>query len=105
LELTSGHFGKQIRNTCELLNCGAEEGRRSVGSIVCEMKKRSITWSQGEINIPHIMNRRKDNWIVHMLCGNCLLKHVIEGKLRGTIQVTGRRGTRRKQILNDNKDI
>jgi hypothetical protein len=30
---------------------------------------------------------------------NCLLKHVIEGKLEGRIVMTGRRGRRRKQLL------
>jgi hypothetical protein len=35
---------------------------------------------------------------------NCLLKHVIEGKLEGRIEMTGRRGRRRKQLLNDLKE-
>ena len=30
---------------------------------------------------------------------NCLLKHVIEGKIQRRIEVTGRRGRRRKQQL------
>jgi hypothetical protein len=30
---------------------------------------------------------------------NCLLKHVIEGNIEGRIEVTGRRGRRRKQLL------
>ena len=34
---------------------------------------------------------------------NCLLKHVIEGKIEGRIEVTGRRGRRRKQLLDDLK--
>jgi hypothetical protein len=34
------------------------------------------------------------NWIYHILCRNCLLKHVIEGK----IEATGRRGRGRKQL-------
>jgi hypothetical protein len=29
----------------------------------------------------------------------CLLKHVIEGKIEGRIKVMGRRGRRRKQLL------
>jgi hypothetical protein len=45
----------------------------------------------------------KANWIGHILRRNCLLKHVIEGKLEGRIQVTGRRGRRRKQLLDDLK--
>jgi hypothetical protein len=41
-------------------------------------------------NILYTMERRKDNWIGHMLRRNCLLKHVIERKIKGTIEVTGR---------------
>jgi replicative superfamily II helicase len=33
-----------------------------------------------ERNILRTIKRRKANWIGHMLCRNCLLKHVIEGK-------------------------
>jgi hypothetical protein len=32
---------------------------------------------------------------------NCLLKHVIEGEIEGRIEVTGRRGRRSKQLLDD----
>jgi hypothetical protein len=39
---------------------------------------------------------RKANWISHILRRNCFLKHVIEGKLEGNVEVTGRRGRRRK---------
>jgi hypothetical protein len=35
---------------------------------------------------------------------NCLLKHVIDGKLGGRIEITGRRGRRRKQLLDDLKE-
>ena len=38
-----------------------------------------------------------------MLRKNCLLKHFIEGKIEGRIKVKGRRGKRRKQLLNDLK--
>jgi len=37
--------------------------------------------------------------IAHVLPRNCLLKHVIEGKIKGRIDVTGRRGRRREQLL------
>jgi hypothetical protein len=43
--------------------------------------------------------RRKANCIGHILRRNCLLKHVIEGKTEGLTEVTGRRGRRRKQLL------
>ena len=41
------------------------------------------------------------DWIGHILRGNRLLKHVIEGKVKGRMQVTERRGIRRKQLLNE----
>ena len=50
-------------------------------------------------NILHTIKRRKDNWIGHMLRRNCILKPAIDGKIKGTIEVTGRRGRRYKQPL------
>jgi hypothetical protein len=46
---------------------------------------------------------RKANWIVHILRGNCLLKHVIEGNIEERIEVMRRRGRRCKQLLDDLK--
>ena len=37
----------------------------------------------------------------HILRGNCLLKHCIERKIEGGIEVTERRGKIRKQLLDD----
>jgi hypothetical protein len=54
-----------------------------------------------ERNIVHIIKRRKANWIGHILRRNCLLKHVIEGKIEEKIEVKGRRGKRRKQLLDN----
>jgi hypothetical protein len=56
-----------------------------------------------ERNIVHTVKRLKANWIGHILHRNCLLKHVIEGKLGGRIEITGRGGRRRKQLLDDLK--
>jgi hypothetical protein len=36
-------------------------------------------------NILHTIKRRKADWIGHILRRNCLLKHVIEGKLERRI--------------------
>ena len=47
-----------------------------------------------ERNIILTVKRREANWIGHILCKNCLLKHIIEGKAGG-IEVTARRGRRR----------
>ena len=50
-----------------------------------------------ESYILHAIKWKKDNWIGHVLRRNCLLKHVFEGKIKGT----GRRRRRRKPILDD----
>ena len=55
-------------------------------------------------NILHEIRKRKANWIGHILCTNCLLKQVIEGKIKGEMEVTRRRGRRRKKLLDDLKD-
>jgi len=44
------------------------------------------------------LNGRKANWIGHVLRTNCLLNHVVEGRIEGGIEVTQRRGRRRKQL-------
>jgi hypothetical protein len=59
---------------------------------------------QEERNILHTIKRRKANWIGHILRRNCLLKHVIEAKIHGRIEVTGIRGRIRKQLVNDLKE-
>jgi hypothetical protein len=51
-------------------------------------------------NILHTIRRTKANWIGNILRRNCLLTHIIEGKIRGT----RRRGRRRKQLLDDLKE-
>ena len=52
-------------------------------------------------NILHEIRKRKANWIGHILRRNCLLQQVIEGKIKGQIEVTRRRGRRRKKLLDD----
>ena len=55
-------------------------------------------------NILHEIRKRKGNWIGHMLRRNCLLQQVIEGKIKGRIEVTRRRRRRCKKLLDDLKD-
>ena len=55
-------------------------------------------------NILHEIRKRKANWIGHVLRRNCLLKQVIEGKIKGEMEVERRRGRRRKELLDDLKD-
>jgi hypothetical protein len=55
-------------------------------------------------NIPHEISKQKANWIGQILRRNCLLQQVIEGKIKGGIEVTGRRGRRRRKLLDDLKE-
>jgi hypothetical protein len=55
-------------------------------------------------NILHEVDERKVNWIGHILCRNCLLQRVIEGKIKGGIEVTVRRGRRCNKPLDDLKE-
>jgi hypothetical protein len=51
-------------------------------------------------NILHEISKWKANWIGHILDRNCLLQWVIEGKIKGGIEVTGRR----RKLLDDLKE-
>ena len=55
-------------------------------------------------NILHEIRKRKANWIGHILRRNCLLQRFIEGKIKVGIEVTGRRGRRRRKLLDDRKE-
>jgi hypothetical protein len=48
--------------------------------------------------------KRKANLIGHILHRNCLLQRVTKGKIKGEIEVTGRRGRRRRKLLDDLKE-
>jgi hypothetical protein len=97
--LKRGHFGKQI---------GSFEmwcWRRMEISWTDRVRSEEVLHRVNEErNILHTIQRRKANWIGHILRRNCLLKHVIEGKLDGTIEMAGRRGGRRKQLLDNFKE-
>jgi hypothetical protein len=82
----------------------------------CWRRTENISWTDGgrneEVlyrskegrNILHAVKRRKANWIGHVWHRNCLLKHLIEGKIEEGMAVTGRQGRRRKQVLYDLKE-
>jgi len=55
-------------------------------------------------NILHEIRKRKADWIGHILRRNRLLKRVIEGKIKGGIEVTVRRRRRRRYLLDDIKE-
>jgi hypothetical protein len=51
-----------------------------------------------------VKEQRNANCIGHILRRNCLLRQVIEGKIKGGIEVTGRRERRRRKLLDDLKE-
>jgi hypothetical protein len=86
------------------LKCGkGEEWRRSVGPHRVR-NKEVLHRVKEERNILRTIKRRTANWIGHILRRNCLLKHVIEGKLEERTEMAGRRGRRRKHLLDDLKE-
>jgi hypothetical protein len=90
--LNLGHFRKYIRSF------EMQFWRRmEIVWTYCEKKEEALQNVKEERNILHIMKRRKANRICHILRRNYLLKYVIERK----IKERGRRGRRRKQILDD----
>ena len=56
-------------------------------------------------NFRRTVKRRKANCIVHILHRNCLLNHIIEGKLEVRIDVTGRRGRRLRQLRMNLREV
>jgi hypothetical protein len=58
-----------------------------------------------ERNIIHATAQKKANWIGHILSRNCLLKHVIEGKIEGRTETMERPGTGCKQAIQDLRQL
>jgi len=52
----------------------------------------------------HEISKRKANWIRQILHRNCLLQRVIKGKIKRGVEVTGRRGRRRRKLMDDFKE-
>ena len=67
--------------------------------LIDRVKNREVLHGVMKSSILHTIKTRKANWICHALRTKCLLRHVIEGKIEGRIEVTGRRGRRCKKLL------
>ena len=93
-------------------------GQKYLGSFEmwCLRRMEKISWTDhvrneevllrvnGQRNVLHEIRKRKANWIGHILRRNCLLKQVIEGKIKTEMEVIRRRGRRRKKLLDDLKN-
>ena len=78
------------------MKCGAGEG------WIDRVRNEEVLLTVNQQrNILHAIKKRKANWIGHILRTNCLIRQVIEGKIKGEMEVTRRRGRRRKKLLDD----
>jgi hypothetical protein len=59
---------------------------------------------KGQRTILHEIGKRKANWICHISRRNCHPRQAIEGKIKGGIEAIGRRGRRRRKLLDDLKE-
>jgi hypothetical protein len=62
--------------------------------------KEKLLRVEEQRNIVHEIS----NWIGHILRRKCLLQQVNKGKIKEGIEVTGRRGRRRRKVLDDLKE-
>jgi hypothetical protein len=91
-----------IRSTCKVLKCGAGEGRRKLLDRSYEIEEVLQRVKEGRV-ILQTIKERKSHRIGHILRRNFILKHSIEGKIGGKLEVMERQGRRRKQILDEFK--
>ena len=68
--------------------------RMEISWIDCVTCEEVLHRMKGERKSIQTIKRRNDNWIGHISHRNCLLKHIIEGKIEGMIENTERRGRR-----------
>ena len=72
--------------------------------VKCPIRFYNDTWRHSWKKWLYIISKWKANWIGHILRINCLLQRVIEGKIKGWTEVTGRWGRRRRKLLDDLKE-
>jgi len=93
-----------------------DQKRQESFEMWCWRRMEKISWTdhvrneelllrvKEQRNILHEIRKRKANWTGHILRRNCLLQRVIEGKIKGGIEVTGSRRIKRRKLLDDVKE-
>jgi len=93
---------------------GSPDYSKKCVEMWCWRRAEEIAWAdrvksgvlhgvKEERNILRALKRRKANWIGHILRRNCVLRHVIEGKMEGRIDVTWKRGRGSNQLIGNKK--
>jgi hypothetical protein len=83
LKLGNLRINQKYLESFEVWCCGSTEKISWSDCVTNEVLHRV----KEQRNILHTVNKRKANWIGHILRRNCLLKHVVEGKVEGRIDV------------------
>jgi len=83
--VTASSFSSKVRRSSTLQRPGNIVYEWVAGGIIL-----TKIWKLCNSNILNRMKRKETNWIGHILCRKCLLKHVMEGKVEGRIEVKGR---------------
>jgi hypothetical protein len=96
-----GSISRTLRN---FVQCLLIKLLQTVTVTRLKPEKHSLFVQKSQFHILHEIRKRNANWIGHILRRNRLLKQVIEGKIKGEMEVTRRRGRRRKKLLDDLKD-
>ena len=65
--------------------------RVRIGKVLLRAKEQRIILPE--------LSKRTVNWFGHTSCRNWLLQQVNARKIKGSIEVTGRRGRRRRKLL------
>jgi hypothetical protein len=86
------------------LKCGTGEGLGKISGADHVRNEEVLLRVNEQRNILHEISKRKGNWIGHILRRIRLLQQVNEGKIKGGIEVTGRRGRRSRKLLDDLKE-
>ena len=95
--LSLGQFRKVEHKYLENSEMWCWTGMKKISFSDCVKNEEVLCTVKEEWSILHTTKHRKANWIGHILCTNSLLKHVTEGKIKGT----GRQGRGCKNLLYD----
>jgi hypothetical protein len=114
IRIFSTDFEKsQIQNFLRISPLGVELFHADERTDITKLTVLFISYSYSYIHPIHpnysqfcdtsLPKIRKANWIGHILCRNCLLKHVVEGKIEGIRLVKEGQRRRRKLLPGDVK--
>jgi hypothetical protein len=97
-------FGQLIRNAWKSFEMWCWRRREKISWTDHVRNEEVLLRVKEQINTLYEISKWRANWIGYILCRKCLLQRVIEGKIKGGIEVIGIRGGRRRKLLDDLKE-